>query len=129
MEAADLCITEPCLVKAIDNGQMDMFDIMQQPQQNFQSYTEFSQNGIPNYWAYPSTYTLADHMYSSTIGPKQSEPSLYHRRPGRRRRGIPTPIGGSGLGEWGCDAPSNWSVIILAPDGTTITRSFPCFDS
>jgi phospholipase C len=128
VEAADLCHSEPCLVKAIDNGQMDMFDIMQQPQQNFQSYTEFSQNGIPNYWAYASTYTLADHMYSSTIGP--SYPSHLFTIAGQAAGaiGIPTPIGGSGLGEWGCDAPSNWSVIILAPDGTTITRSFPCFD-
>ena len=128
VEAADLCHSEPCLVKAIDSGKMDKFDIMQGKQQNFQAYTQFSQNGIPNYWAYASTYTLADHMFSSTMGPSFPNHLYTIAAQAAGTIGIPKPAGNPGKGEWGCDAPPNWSVISLAPDGTTITAVYPCFD-
>jgi phospholipase C len=127
-EAVDLCHSEPCLVKAIDKGKMNKFDIMQQNTQNFQSYTQFSQNGIPNYWAYASTYTLAEQMFSSTIGPSFPSHLFTIAAQAAGTIGVPAPTGNPAGGEWGCDASSDWSVLVLAPNGTTLTHAFPCFD-
>jgi phospholipase C len=128
-EAIDLCHSEPCLEKAIDNGKMNRFDIMHSKVQNFQSYTQFPQSGIPNYWAYASTYTLADHMFSSTIGPSFPNHLYTIAAQGAGAIGIPVPDGPpKTAGTWGCDAPPNWTVIILSPGGSDITTAYPCFD-
>jgi phospholipase C len=128
-EAIDLCHSEPCLEKAIDHGKMNKFDIMHSKVENFQSYTQFSQSGIPNYWAYASTYTLADHMFSSTLGPSFPNHLYTIAAQGAGAIGVPVPDGPpKTAGTWGCDAPPNWTVIILSPGGGDITTAYPCFD-
>ncbi len=139
IEPSDLCHEESCALTAIDNGKMDQFDIMAPPgpaipvTPNLRSYVQFDQSTIPNYWAYASTYTLADHMFSSMWGP--SFPN--HLFTIAAQNGgvigdpdIPSSSGfhGSGSYDWGCDASPDTSVLILSGNFGTTTTAFPCFE-
>jgi phospholipase C len=139
IEPSDLCHAYNCSITAMDNGKMDLFDQMSNPDPeyplppNLRSYDQFSENGIPNYWAYAKTYTLADHMFSSLAGPSfpnhlytiaaQSGgliSSAFSSLPGQTY---------TLLSAWGCDSPDYAVAQILSPTSPqTITRAYPCFD-
>jgi phospholipase C len=56
----------------IDNGKMDGFDLppmIGATNDDLLWYRQFTQAGIPNYWAYAQNFVLADHMFSSMYGP------------------------------------------------------------
>jgi phospholipase C len=136
VEASDLCHTEPCAVTAINGGEMNQFDVMggnsYPAAPNLRSYVQFDQAGIPNYWAYASTYTLADHMFSSMWGP--SFPNHLFTI-AAQNGGVSSDPGGAGPGlhgtanlYWGCDAAPAILVSILSPNLQQTTNAVPCFD-
>ena len=53
---------------AVDGGRMDCFDKLSGGDQ-LQSYVQYQQQDIPNYWQYAQHYLLADRFFSSTYGP------------------------------------------------------------
>ena len=53
---------------AVNGGRMNCFDQIRAGE-NLRSYTQFSEEQIPNYWAYARTFTLADNFFSSVYGP------------------------------------------------------------
>jgi phospholipase C len=136
VEPSDLCHIESCALTAIDSGRMDKFDIMVAPNDisvpvtpNLRSYVQFDQNTIPNYWAYASTYTLADHMFSSMWGP--SFPN--HLFTVAAQNGgvvtdpnVPVTVG-SQL-KWGCDSPVGTTVSVQSADLLTTASVYPCFE-
>ncbi len=135
IEPSDLCHDEPCALTAMDNGKMDQFDIMQgvpgetvPVTPNLRSYVQFDQSTIPNYWAYASTYTLADHMFSSMWGP--SFPNHLYTIAAQNGGviGDPDSAGVQLLPAWGCDSPSGTTVSILSADLQTTTTAYPCFE-
>jgi Phosphoesterase family/Divergent InlB B-repeat domain len=139
IEATDLCHEYTCALPAMDNGKMDMFDQMPStsgrysPTPNLRSYDQFSENGIPNYWAYASTYTLADHMFSSLWGP--SFPNHLYTIAAQSGGVVGPPFStlgqqGALLSAWGCDLPANsWVQVMPSPTNPqTITLAYPCFD-
>jgi phospholipase C len=134
-EASDLCHHEPCARLAMDNGKMDSFDIMpnktnkEPAPPNLRSYVQFSQPGIPNYWAYASSYALADNMFSSLWG--SSFPNHLYTIAAQSGGAVDNP-GANGAtvetGFLGCDAPQQFSVPVLSPNLQTTSNVYPCFD-
>jgi phospholipase C len=139
MEASDLCHEAICINTAINGGQMNQFDLMQDSVKhytaipNLRSYVQFSENGIPNYWAYASTYTLADHMFSSISGP--SFPNHLYTIAAQSAGVNSAPFmllpDGTYIQSdtmWGCDMPSGWMVQVISPNSPKATKAYPCFD-
>src|SRR5258708_30561987 len=54
-------------LQAIDTGNMDKFDVISSG--TWSAYTQAMQQQIPNYWAYPRRFTLADRYFTSVHGP------------------------------------------------------------
>ena len=131
IEPSDLCHEESCALTAIHNGLMNQFDIMAGPvadpvTPNLRSFVQFDQNTIPNYWAYASTYTLADHMFSSMWGP--SFPNHLFSIAAQNGGVIGDVIGSLDGLAWGCDSTAGSTVQVLSPNLRTMTSAFPCFE-
>jgi|HubBroStandDraft_1064217.scaffolds.fasta_scaffold00404_11 phospholipase C len=136
-EPSDLCHFESCALTAINNGLMNQFDIMAGPAAdpvppNLRSFVQFDQNTIPNYWAYASTYTLADHMFSSMWGPSFPNHLFTIAAQNGGVTGDPQLPSGGLQGaqsyDWGCDAsPGTW-VTVQSANLQTSTTAFPCFE-
>ncbi|MDB4995719.1 MAG: phosphoesterase, partial [Myxococcaceae bacterium] len=61
----DICHANSCGQKAYRDGGMNGFDL-NNPTLPFVKYTE---QQIPNYWQYARNFVLADHLFSTTLGP------------------------------------------------------------
>jgi phospholipase C len=107
---------------AIDDGAMDAFDEVQNGnvKGRLLGYTQMTETDIPNYFAYARTFTLADRMFSSLVGP--SFPNHLYIVASQSGGAINNPNGA-----WGCDAKSNARVAVMDSNGK-ITKQFPCFD-
>ncbi len=103
-----------------------------------QSYAQYNESDIPNYWAYAKNFVLADHFYSNMIGP--SFPGHFFTvaaQAGWATGNPPTdlPLKISGFPPkiygpspyWGCDEWPGDTVPILA-NGVTPQNVFPCFN-
>ena len=137
IEPTDLCHEESCALTAINNGQMNQFDIMAGPVAdpvipNLRSYVQFDQNTIPNYWTYAGTYTLADHMFSSMWGPSFPNHLFTIAAQNGGVTGDPqtssSGIQGEESWDWGCDASPGTFVTIQSANLQTTNTVFPCFD-
>ncbi len=139
VEASDLCHEASCTVTAINGGKMNGFNLMQDsvkhytPIPNLRSYVQFSENGIPNYWAYASTFTLADHMFSSISGPSFPNHLYTIAAQSAGVNSSPFMIQPNGTyiendTMWGCDLPAGWMVQVTSPKSKAVTTAYPCFD-
>lgn len=137
VEPSDLCHDESCALEAIDSGRMDGFNVMAVPVDqavpaipNLRSYVQFDQNTIPNYWAYASAYTLADHMFSSMWGP--SFPNHLFTIAAQNGGVVGEPVVRISLQgsqwDWGCDSPPSTTVSVQSSDLSTTTTQYPCFE-
>lgn len=115
-----------CAAKDYDGGAMDAFNLGDKACASppYLCYQENNQSTIPNYWSYAQHFVLGDEMFSSLQGPSfpnhlytvaaASGPDAPHSAIGN-----PTP----NYHVWGCDAPSNVTVLLL--NGSKV---FPCFN-
>jgi phospholipase C len=55
-------------IHAIDGGKMNCFDTLYGGLSR-QSYVQYRQSQIPNYWAYAKHFLLGDHVFTSVYGP------------------------------------------------------------
>ncbi|MGH2694536.1 MAG: phospholipase C [Actinomycetota bacterium] len=55
-------------VVAINGGRMDQFDLVANGG-TMNGFTQFTRDGLPNYWAYADNFVLSDHTFSSMYGP------------------------------------------------------------
>ena len=114
---------------AIDNEKMDKFDQINDASQqcnvngDYLCMTQHVQADIPNYFSYASTFTLADHMFSSLKGP--SLPNHLYTIAAQSGGVIGNPS--SEALSWGCDAPEGTTVPVVDSNGI-LTNQFPCFD-
>jgi phospholipase C len=111
-------------VTAIDGGAMDKFDLIPGGNRNgdFLSYTQYTEEDLPNYFAYAKHFVLADEFFSSLTGP--SFPNHLYAVGAQSGGAINNP---SSSGAWGCDSPDNARVQVLDDDGL-IAPEYPCFD-
>ena len=123
----------------IDNDNMDGFDLpadVETPVDDLLAYRQFSQSGIPNYWAYAQHFVLVDHMFTSYHGP--SFPNHLYTVAAQSGGVLEIPLpevspneppGWQGQGQvgWGCDSPSLMTARLLDAEGN-VDAVFPCFD-
>jgi phospholipase C len=116
---------------AINNGQMNQFDLVQNGNENgdMLSMTQLLASDIPNYWSYAEHFALADHMFGSATA--ESFPNHLYAVAATSGGVIGNP---NAFPQWGCDAPAlspfsgkQTSVNILNPDGSS-PNVFPCFE-
>jgi phospholipase C len=115
-------------IEALDNGKMDRFDLdpLANVDGDLMAYSQLTESGIPNYFAYARNFVLSDNMFSSLHGP--SLPNHLFIIAATSDRVISTPLTGSENWSWGCDGNNpNMRVQVLQPNGG-ITTEFPCFD-
>lgn len=110
---------------AINGGAMDRFDLTPGANVNgdYLAYTQYTEAGIPNYFAYARNFVLADAFFSSLSGP--SFPNHLYTVGAQSGGAISNPT--NTLNTWGCDSPEDSTVDVLDELGT-ITPKYPCFD-
>jgi phospholipase C len=114
-------------IRAVDNGKMDQFYNLGGAVQFGTDYSEsaYVKREIPNYWQYAQRFALADHMFSSVIGP--SFPNHLATIAGTSGGVVDNPIGTELKASWGCDAGLASRVQVWGADGS-ISYVPPCFD-
>jgi len=112
-------------VTAIDGGAMDKFDLLAGGNVNGEllAYTQYTEEDLPNYFAYARQFVLADAFFSSLKGP--SFPNHLYTVGAQSGRAINNPT--NSPGRWGCDSPANSRVQTLDEDDR-FGAVYPCFD-
>jgi phospholipase C len=110
-------------VTAIDGGAMDKFDLINGGG-DLLGYTQYTEQDMPNYFAYAKNFVLGDAFFSSLTGP--SFPNHLYTIGAQSGNAINNPA--NSAGRWGCDSPANSRVQVMDPDDGQITRVYPCFD-
>ena len=123
----DIYHSGPAAAESINGGKMNDFykeaDAVQHGQDVADSQYRHSQ--IPNYWAYASTFALADHFFSTFMG--SSFPNHLVMVSGTSQGVISEPIRYKKTEwSWGCDAHAGTKVE-YSHDGKT-GFEFPCFN-
>src|SRR5579863_1815776 len=105
-----------------DSGRMDGFDIDIPPGQDpTYPYHYVPQADVQPYWTMAGQYVLADRMFqSNTAGSYPAHLYLVSAQSGLVA-GNPNNL------PWGCDAPPQTTVGVIAPNGQTTQGPFPCF--
>ncbi len=110
---------------AVNGGQMNRFD--QLPGALTlgvnHAYTAMYQRDIPNYWAYAQHFTLADHFFSTVLGP--TFPNHLATIAAQNGGVIGNPQHSNNF--WGCDAPAGTFVQTRGASGQP-GIAFPCFN-
>ncbi len=122
------CHTWNCTKLAMDGGKMDGFYLLGP---NNQSYLQFYQADIPNYWTYAKTYALADHMFSSLAGP--TFPNHLYTIAAQSDGMVDTPRWWNGTEwtipfSWGCDSAAGTVVLRIDPKTKVQSNVYPCTD-
>jgi phospholipase C len=127
-------------LRAVNGGRMNCFDVLWNGG-DLQSYVQYHQEDLPNYWRYAEEFVLADRFFSSIYGPTgvehlwtiaaQSDRFVDHERPGQ--------FGDNDVPREYCDDPTEkaWSFKRLTkaeealayeleeiPDTDTLFRDF-----
>jgi phospholipase C len=113
---------------AVNNGRMNGFDLLPGAVQNGEdiALSQLHQEDIPNYWQYASTYTLADHFFSTINGP--SYPNHLVTVIGASHNAVDNPVLNT-YHSWGCDAGPYTKVDSVDPATGRHYFTKPCFDA
>jgi phospholipase C len=113
---------------AVDNGNMDRFDLIPNGNINGQylAYSQLAPADIPNYYTYAQNFVLADQMFSSVHG-DSFENHLYMIA-AQAGGVIMQKPGEPSSNSWGCDAAPDFLLQALDTEDGVISEIFPCFD-
>lgn len=122
--ARDLGHDWPEAVLGMDNGKMDTFDLVENCNRNSDllCLTQLTELDIPNYFAYASAFTLADHMFSSLHGSSFPNHLYMIAAQAGGAADIPNPL----PSPWGCDSSPGTTVPVIDIYGN-LTYQYPCF--
>lgn len=116
--------------KAIDAGRNDRFYKITHATQTFNGKkidvadSEYHKRDIPNYWKYASTFSLADHFFSSFMG--DSFPNHLMLMTGQNLSVIGNPFNLTPTEHtWGCD--SNPKARVTIDTAGKLSQQYPCF--
>lgn len=111
---------------AVNGGHMNRFYTLSGATQFGHDYADaaYTESQIPNYWAYARHFALADHFFSTIMGP--SFPNHLVTIADQSGGAIDNPHGQTN-GSWGCDAGAGSIVTVRSPSGQ-ITHPAPCFN-
>ncbi len=122
----DICHANSCGQKAYAGGKMNGFDLNKAGDLPFVRYTE---EQLPNYWQYARNFVLADHYFSTTLGPSTPGHAVFWtaRSLSLDNAKCSTPDGG-GCSGFGCAASKDVTITAYDPDTCTTKKQAPCFD-
>ncbi|HEY2367284.1 MAG TPA: alkaline phosphatase family protein, partial [Polyangiaceae bacterium] len=121
---SDLCHANSCGFNAYNGGKMDGFDTNGNTTQPFMHYTE---QQIPNYWQYAKNFVLADHFFSTTLGPSTPGHAVFWNGRSLSLDNADCPDGGD-CGGFGCIAGKDTTITTYDQDDCTTKTVYPCFD-
>lgn len=116
---AQLCNGWSCATQAIDDGEMDKFDLISGA---LSAYKQVSEADVPDYWAYARQFVLADEYFTSVHGP--SGPNYLYAI--AAQSGGVIDDGDPGTGTL-CDGIPYGNVAVIDGAGN-VTYQAPCFD-
>ncbi|HEX9101099.1 MAG TPA: alkaline phosphatase family protein [Polyangia bacterium] len=125
----DLCHEHQCALEDWNHGAMDHWDLGYPKNQTDQlAFAQYLEADIPNYWQYAKQFTLADHFFSSMLGP--SFPGHMFVLAAQTGWAIGNPSSNSitPLITWGCDDPKGSTQDILDHGSCTVKSVAPCYD-
>ncbi|MBS2027267.1 MAG: hypothetical protein JST54_05115 [Deltaproteobacteria bacterium] len=128
----DMCHAHSCALADWNNGAMDGWvnNGDQQQYGDFQAFSQYDGSSIPGFWALASNYGLADHYFSSMLGP--SFPGHTFLLAAQAGGALDNPSANlifNSLPLWGCDDPSTSTVDVEPTTGNCGTSApFPCFN-
>ena len=122
----------------VDGGKMDAFDLVDSGQDraanlngDYLGLSEYSEEDIPNYYAYASYFLLGDRMFSSVHYSSFPAHLFAVAATTDGVIDIPrSPLYPNGQGNnnrWGCDAPPSYAARQVNEKGI-IAAHFPCYD-
>ena len=124
--AKDPCHSNACGQTAYRSGGMNGFDLTGSGNLPFAYYDE---KQIPAYWRYAREFVLADHHFSTTLGP--STPGHVAHWTGQSMvldNAKCTRAGGTGCTGFGCTADAYTKITSYDPAACTTKTTAPCFD-
>jgi phospholipase C len=120
----DICHSNSCGQAAYNNGQMNGFDV----KDAVRPFYFYSEQQIPNYWQYARNFVLADHYFSTTLGPSTPGHMVFWTGQSVVLDNAKcTKDGGSCKGR-GCVAGDDVKITSYNPDNCTTKSVAPCFD-
>jgi phospholipase C len=125
----DLCHSHDCALADWNHGAMDSWDVGDSRNTSDQlAYTQYLEADIPNYWQYARHFTLADHFFSSMLGP--SFPGHMFALAAQTGWAIGNPSSPSLLdtARWGCDEATGTTIPVLDNGSCNVKQVFPCFN-
>lgn len=120
----DICHSNACGQRAYNGGKMNGFDA-KDPDRPFYFYTEAQ---IPNYWQYARNFVLADHLFSSTLGPSTPGHTVFWTGQSLVLDNAKCEKDGGACAGRGCKAGADIKITSYDPDTCTTKRVAPCFD-
>jgi phospholipase C len=123
--AQDICHANSCGQRAYAGGKMDGFDLNNAGQLPFVKYTEAQ---IPNYWQYARNFVLADHLFSTTLGPSTPGHAVFWTARSLSLDNASCKKTTGTCTGFGCTADKDVAITSYDPDTCTTKAVAPCFD-
>jgi len=120
----DICHANSCGQRAFNNGAMNGFDA-KDPVRPFYFYAE---DQIPNYWRYAREFVLADHFFSTTLGPSTPGHTVFWTGQSMVLDNAVCQVDGGECKGRGCKAGADIKITSYNPDDCTTAKVTPCFD-
>jgi phospholipase C len=122
----DISHSSGSVTQAVNHGKMNQFYKIQGASQFGHDYADsaYRQQDIPNYWDYARRFALADHFFSTIMGP--SFPNHLATIANQSGGAVDNPSGQQNRA-WGCDSGSGAAVRIKKTNGSYASVK-PCFD-
>lgn len=122
---SDLCHSNKCGQKAYAAGAMDGFDTNGAGNLPFVFYGE---KQIPNYWQYARNFVLADHFFSTTLGPSTPGHAVFWTGQSMVLDNAKCTKDGGACTGFGCAAGADIKATAYDPATCTTKTAAPCFD-
>ncbi len=121
----DICHSNKCGQSAYAGGAMNGFDTIGSGNLPFIYYGE---KQIPNYWQYARNFVLADHYFSTTLGPSTPGHAVFWTGQSMVLDNAKCMVDGGSCAGFGCAAGTDVKATAYNPDDCTTKVTAPCFD-
>jgi len=122
----DICHSNGCGQRAYHAGAMNGFDLNTKP--GTLPFVYYTEDQIPNYWKYARNFVLADHMFSTLLGPSTPGHVVFWTAQSLVLDNAKCTKDAGACAGFGCTAGSDVVGTAFDPDACTTKKQSPCFD-
>ena len=125
----DICHANSCGQTAYRKGGMNGFDLLVPAPNTNLPFVHYTEQQIPNYWQYARSFVLADHFFSTTLGPSvPGHIAFWMAQSPVLDNPKCTRAGGTGCTGSGCTADAYTKVTAYDSMTCSTKQAAPCFD-